>query len=151
MTRPSKAILRLYDINCKQHCGLGVGISERFEKNLEDQRDIQKFHENITAKVFTKAQKRKFQPILKDVLFQSLNDPSDQQIFRTGLEGMLRNYPKILSGEEKNLFMCPSGFNYDSRINPSETSIPEYLQHNTPHHCPQTRLMNLSVPRWPQL
>lgn len=42
MTRPLKGIRKLYDINCEQHCRLRVGISEDFEKNVQDSKNMKK-------------------------------------------------------------------------------------------------------------
>ena len=124
-----QAIRKLYDINCKQYCGLGVGLSEKFEKNVKEQQGIKRLKANITSQIFDDPEKqRKFQSITNDVLFTTLNEPSDQEIFRVGLEGMQRNYPDILNGQQKHLFMCPSEFNYDSRIKPFESSVPKFLE-----------------------
>ena len=129
METTSKAIRKIYDINCKRGCGLGVGLSEKFEKNVKEQQETKISKTNIAVKIFDDPEKqRKFQPIINDVLFQLLNDPLDQQILRAGLEGMERNYPDILSGKQRHLFMCPTAFNYDSRIHPFETSVPKALE-----------------------
>ena len=103
-------IRKLYDINCKPTCGLKTGMSERFEANVKEQQGIKISKANNTAQIFDDPQKqRKFQPIINDVLFKTLNDPADQEILRTGLEGMERNYPDILSGEQKHLFSGRAG------------------------------------------
>ena len=36
----TKDVRKLYDINCKYDCGLGVGISQRFEENVQEQQEI---------------------------------------------------------------------------------------------------------------
>ena len=61
-------------------------------------------------------------------MYNIFDNPEEQKIFRTALEGMNRNYPEILNGKEKNMFYCPSAFNFDSRIGVNETSVPEALE-----------------------
>ena len=51
----------------------------------------------------------------------------EQKIFRKSLEGMKRNYPEILKGTEKNMFYCPTAFNFSSRIEDNETCVPDEL------------------------
>ena len=129
MTSSSKKIEKAYDTFCKTSCGLGVGISSKFETDVMKQQYVKESKKNIASTVFDdKEKQRMFRPILNDVIIKTLNDPSDQQIFRAGLEGMERNYPEILSGEQKHLLMCPSAFNYDSRIKPFETSFPKAIE-----------------------
>lgn len=129
MKPSAKSILKVYDRFCKISCGLELGASQKFENDVMEQQAIKVSKEKIVSNVFDDATKqRKFRPILNDVIIKTLNDPTDKEIFRAGLEGMERNYPEILSGEQKHLFMCPPAFNYDSRIKPSETSVPKALE-----------------------
>ena len=125
----SNAIAKAYDTNCKPRCELKMGISERFEAKQKEPSTVKADNESMISDVFEDTHKqRQFQPILKDVIFKALNDTADQEIFRTGLQGMARNYPEILNGTQKHLFMCPSGFNYDSRIKTFESSVPKVLE-----------------------
>ena len=62
-------------------------------------------------------------PIIKD-------HPEDQSIFRAGLEGMNKNYPEILQGEQTNLVMWPTALNYDSRVE-GKTSVPRGIKRSS--------------------
>ena len=64
---------------------------------------------------------------MKDSLFETFYDVSEKQIFRKALEEMGKNYPVILNGTEKNMFYCPTAFNFDSRMRNNETSVPDVL------------------------
>ena len=41
---------------------------------------------------------------------------------------MASNYPEILQGTEKHMFYCPTAFNFDSRVQATETSVPDVLE-----------------------
>ena len=106
-----------------------LGPSESFEINVLKQQKVKTLKANISATTFnTPSEQKKFQAILNDVIIKTLDFPSDQQIFKAGLKGMERNYPEILNGEQKHLFMCPAAFNYDSRIKTHETSAVEVFE-----------------------
>ena len=96
MKPSAKAIMKAYDNFCKRTCSLEVGISRKFENNIQEQHNGKSLHANNVPTIFDDPVKqRKFQSILDDVIIKTLNDPSDQQIFRTALEGMERNYPNM--------------------------------------------------------
>lgn len=129
LRRPSNALAKLYDINCKWRCALKIGLSENFASKIKESQLVKTSHGRKTLDVFDDpSTQRKYQAILNDVIVSIFDDPSDQEIFRKGLEGMERNYPEVLSGEQKHLVMCPSAFNYDSRIEPTESSVPKRFE-----------------------
>jgi len=116
------------DKNCQVDCNLEMGISERFDGKLKEQESVRSSKANVNVATFEDTKKQaKFKSILQDPLVKALDHPEDQQIFRAGLEGMERNHPEILKGEQTNLVMCPTAFNYDSRVD-GESSVPEVLE-----------------------
>merc|ERR1712038_1048212 len=60
-------------------------------------------------------------------MIKTFDSEDEQKVFRKSLEGMSSNYPKILTGQEKNMFYAPSSFNFDSRIKENESSVPDVL------------------------
>ena len=77
-------------------------ISERFDVKLKEQQTV----------ISLKANKNvEDQPIITAIL---------------ELEGMKRNHTEVLKVEQTNLFICPTAFNYDSRVE-GERSAPEVL------------------------
>ena len=48
-----------------------------------------------------------------------------QEILQKALQGFESNYSEILNGTEKNMMFFPNAFNFDSRIGPTETSVPD--------------------------
>ena len=107
-----------------------LGPSECFETTLIEQQKVKASKANIPANTFNNnpAKQQKFKAILDDPIIKILDDQSDQQIFEAGLKGMEQNFPNILTGDQKHLFMCPTAFNYDSRIQTHETSGPEAVE-----------------------
>ena len=108
------AICKLYDINCKQQCGLQAGISRRFEANLREQQDNKLSKTNITSQIFDDPEKqRKFQSITNDTLFTILNEPSDQEILRKGSKNTINQ----------------------SRNRVVASSSSQFSLHKVTHHC----------------
>ena len=97
----SKAIRRIYDINCKRSCGLGVGLSERFETNVRNQQYNKKSKLNTPTPMFDDPEKqRKFQPIINDVLFKTLMKQENLVFF----EGSCRWTTLFDIGKKKSIF-----------------------------------------------
>ena len=65
--------------------------------------------------------------MLDDVMIKTFDSEDEQKIFRKSLEGMNLNYPEILKGQEKNMFYCPTAFNFSTRIGIDESSVPDTL------------------------
>jgi hypothetical protein len=104
-----------------------LGISEYFNEKLKDLQLANALNSKKTVKIFDSSKEQgMFQSILNDPIMKSLDHPVDQQIFRTALEGMDRNQPEIVRGQQNNIFMCPTAFSYDSRV--YESSVPEVLE-----------------------
>ena len=119
----------LSDSNCEKSCRLQYGISESFNHILLEQQKIKASKSHIQSKIFDDPNDKNFyRHMLDDVMFKTFDDPTEQKIFRIALEGMNRNYPEILKGEERNMFYCPSSFNFDSRIGKEETCVPAVLE-----------------------
>ena len=66
--------------------------------------------------------------MLNDVTVKIFDGADEQKVFQKALEGMGTNYTKILSGDEKNTFSCPTTFNFDSRVDSLATRVPEELE-----------------------
>ena len=115
---------------CKQSCGLMLGCSDAFKKYLDELKKLNQKQENIPFKLFDTLEKQqKFQSILTDDTIKTLSlSAKDIQIFQKALEGMERNYSEILTGEKRHMFVYPSMFCYDSRIDCNETLNPELLE-----------------------
>ena len=136
MSTKYKHVANFYDKYCKKSCSLRLGFSTEFENRIKSHqhgksciRNSTLHDENtVTAVSDDPLQKIKFQSILNDPVFKSLNHPTDHDIFRVALQGMERNYPTILNGQQKHLMRCPTAFNYDSRIKSNESSVPETLE-----------------------
>ena len=128
MASSTSASLISSDNNCDNSCNLRLGVSETFNKILLEQQKIKTLKTHISPQIFNDPEDLKlYQHMLGDVMLKILDDPKDQKIFRTALEGMHRNYPEIITGKEKYMFYCPSAFNFDSRIAEDETCIPDVL------------------------
>ena len=116
------------DKNCVESCNLKYGISEAFNKTVIEQQNVKASKAHIIPNLFNDPEEQaKFKHLIKDPLFKILDNGSAKQVFQKALEGMEKNYPKILSGTEKNMFYCPAAFNFDSRIGSKETSVPDVL------------------------
>ena len=121
------------DKNCLRSCKLQYGISEIFEQIVLTQQNVNaSYSMKIKPQIFTDPKDQKgYGHMLKDVMFQIFTSPEEQIVLRTALEGMNKNYPEILKGEEQNMFYAPSAFNFDSRI--GETScVPEVMDQMQP-------------------
>ena len=117
--------MKASDKFCKQSCGLMLGCSDAFKKYLDELQKLKSKQGNIPFKLFDEFEKQqKFQSILTDDIIKSLNlSAKDIQIFQKALEGMERNYSEILTGEKRHMFVYPSMFCYDSRIDCNETLL----------------------------
>ena len=122
--------MHLTDKYCNQSCGLMLGCSETFKKHLINFNSIKSIRKNIPFELYDSSSKQhKFKEILKDDILKMLSVSSTEiQIVQKALEGMERNYSKILSGEQSQLFIYPSMFYYDSRVGANETLNPDLLE-----------------------
>ena len=116
------------DKNCLNSCKLQYGISEVFEQIVLKQQSVKASYSTLPKpQIFSDPKDQKlYDPMLNDVMFKIFNNPAEQTVFRTALEGMNKNYPEILKGEEQNMFYAPSAFNFDSRIGET-SSVPDVL------------------------
>ena len=116
------------DKNCLNSCKLQYGISEVFEQIVLKQQSVKAAYNTKTKpQLFTDPKDQKvYDHMLNDVMFKIFASPEEQTIFRTALEGMNKNYPEILKGEQKHMFYAPSAFNFDSRIG-ENSSVPDVL------------------------
>ena len=116
------------DKNCERSCNLEYGISENFNQNVIQQQYIKASKAHIQPKLFDDPKEQaNHTHMMDDVMLKIFDDLSEKKIFQKALEGMASNYPKILQGTEKNMFYCPTVFNFDSRIGTIETSVPDLL------------------------
>ena len=122
--------MHLTDKYCNQSCGLMLGCSETFKKHLINFNSIKSIRKNIPFELYDSPSKQhKFKEILNDDILKMLSVSSTEiQIVQKALEGMERNYSKILSGEQSQLFIYPSMFYYDSRVGANETLNPDLLE-----------------------
>ena len=109
-------------------CKLQYGISEEFDRILLEQQKIKSsFTTKSQPQTFSDPKDQQvYKHMLNDVIFKIFNSPEEQTILRASLEGMNKNYPEILKGEEQNMFYAPTAFNFDSRIG-EESSVPDTL------------------------
>ena len=116
------------DKNCLSTCKLQYGISEEFDRILLEQQKIKSsFTTKSQPQTFSDPKDQQvYKHMLNDVIFKIFNSPEEQTILRASLEGMNKNYPEILKGEEQNMFYAPTAFNFDSRIG-EESSVPDTL------------------------
>ena len=128
MNSPRPQFIHNSDKNCLSTCKLQYGISEEFEKILQQQQKVKSsFTTKSQPQIFSDPKDQQvYKHMLNDVLFKTFNSPEEQTILRTALEGMSKNYPEILKGEEQNMFYAPSAFNFDSRIG-EESCVPDAL------------------------
>ena len=97
------------DKNCLNSCKLQYGISDIFEQIVLKQQSVKaSYSTHAKPQIFSDPKDQKlYEPMLNDVMFKIFNNPAEQTVFRTALEGMNKNYPEILKGEEQNMFLCP--------------------------------------------
>ena len=109
-------------------CGLEYGISELFNSIVLEQQIVKASKSHIQPKTFNDPNdQRSYGHMLSDVMVKTFDSKDEQQIFRKSLEGMSSNYPEILKGQERNMFYCPSAFNFDTRLT-DETCSPDGLE-----------------------
>ena len=131
------------DSNCESFCGLGLGSSEWFIKEVEKQQELMTQQGYQPKSLFPdKEDQQLFLPILKDVILNIFNDPNEQQIFRTGLLGMKRNYKNVLDGSKTTLSLFPEAFDYDSRIKIYNTVMLEQLEKMKQSHTDFEQIQN---------
>ena len=117
------------DKNCKPFCPLELGSGEKFKQNLVNQQALNASKTQSPPQIFSDPNDQAlYSEMLNDVMYKIIDNPDEHKVFRTALEGMNRNYPEILAGQEKNMFYSPAAFNFDSRIGTNETSVPEELE-----------------------
>ena len=118
----------LSDAYCEKGCGLRYGISEEFNTIVLEQQKFKASKIEIQPKTFLEADDEKiFRHMTEDVMMKIFDAEDEQRIFRKSLEGMRKNYPEILEGKQKNMFYCPTAFNFSSRIGDDETCVPDQL------------------------
>ena len=117
------------DQNCKSPCNLEMGSSSLFQQIVAQQQNTKAAKGDPYLYTFSYSNEEAFyQEMLDDDMLKTFDGPEEQEIFRKALEGMNRNYPEILNKGKKDMFYCPTAFNFDSRIKPMETSVPEELE-----------------------
>ena len=128
MASPLPEYKDVSDKNCKNDCRLQYGVSEVFENILQQQQNVKTSKPHIQPQTFSDPKDQAlYSHMLNDVMLKTFDGPEEQAIFKAALEGMNKNYPEILYGEERNMFYCPTAFNFDSRIGTLETSVPDVL------------------------
>ena len=116
------------DGHCKKSCGLQYGISEKFNQIVKEQQTIKTSKSHIQPETFDDPNDQKiYAHMLEDVMVKHFDGEDEQKIFRKSLEGMKLNYPEILEGQEKNMFYCPTAFNFSSRIEKDQSSVPDSM------------------------
>ena len=129
MASSSHVIDPTSDKNCKSFCPLELGCGETFEKNLMHQQTVKASNAHAPPQIFSDPNDQAlYSNMLNDVMYNIIDKPEEHKVFRAALEGMNRNYPEILNGQEKNMFYSPTAFNFDSRIGKLETSVPKVLE-----------------------
>jgi len=117
------------DRNCVKSCNLKYGISDIFNQNVAQQQKIKQPKAHIKLQLFDdQTEQAKFDHLMDDVLLKTFDNESEKSILQKAFRGMESNYPEILNGTQKNMFYCPTAFNTDSRIKPTETSVPDVLE-----------------------
>ena len=105
------------DRECKKSCSLEYGISEVFTRNVIEHQKSKPSKLRNQPQIFDDPKDQENNNhMMGDELLTTFNDESDKEIFRKALEGMEKNYPEIFNGTEKNMFYCPTAYNFDSRI-----------------------------------
>ena len=118
----------LSDANCEEGCGLKYGISTEFNRTVLEQQKVKASKIQTQPKTFSSSDDEKiFKHMTEDVMVKIFDAEEEQKIFCKSLEGMRQNYPEILEGKEKNMFYCPTAFNFSSRIGDDETCVPDEL------------------------
>ena len=116
------------DTNCLKSCGLQYGISEVFIQNVLEQQKVKYSKYHINPQTFDDPYDQKYYGhMLEDIMVKRFNTDDEQKIFRKSLEGMKANYQEILEGLKKNMFFCPTSFNFSSRIGENESCVPDAL------------------------
>ena len=117
------------DKYCSKSCGLQYGISDAFNQIiLQEQQKVKHSKLHIQPQTFDDPNDQNYYcHMLNDVMIKTFDSQDEQKIFRKSLEGMNLNYPEILKGQEKNMFYCPTAFNFSSRIGTDESSVPDTL------------------------
>ena len=88
-----------------------------FVQIVLEQQKVKALKSQIKPQTFDDPNDQKYYDhMLEDVMVKTFTTDHEQKIFRESLEGMKMNYPKILEGKEKNMFFCPTAFNFSSRI-----------------------------------
>ena len=113
---PSPQMKDISEKNCETVCNLQYGISEVFNQKVMEQQKVKASKAHIKPKIFDDpTEQANYCHMMDDVILKTFDDPSEKKIFQKALEGMGTNYPEILQGTEKNMFYCPTAFNFDSR------------------------------------
>ena len=116
------------DKNCSKSCGLQYGISDVFNQIVLQEQKVKLSKSHVQPKTFDDPNEQNYYcHMLDDVMIKTFDSQDEQKIFRKSLEGMNLNYPEILKGQEKNMFYCPTAFNFSSRIGIDESSVPDAL------------------------
>ena len=117
------------DKMCVESCGLKYGISEVFNQNVVEQQKVKQSKAHIKPQIFDdQNEQTKFDHLMNDLLFKTFDNDSEKKILQKALQGFESNYSEILNGTEKNMMFFPNAFNFDSRIGPTETSVPGALE-----------------------
>ena len=128
MSNQFKSFKQGSDKNCVKSCGLQYGISDVFDQIVLEQQKVKASKSQIKPQTFDDPNDQKYYDhMLEDVMVKTFTNDDEQKIFRKSLEGMKTNYPEILEGQEKNMFFCPTAFNFSSRIAEDETCVPDAL------------------------
>ena len=113
----------------EQSCNLRYGFSQTFTQNVMKQQKARSSQTNNQPQVFDDPNEQmKYNHLMGDDILKNFDDESEKTIFKKALEGMEANYPEILQGTEKHMFYCPTAFNFDSRVQATETSVPDVLE-----------------------
>ena len=111
----SKPLEPTSDGNCKKECGLQYGVSNLFNQYLNTQHKNKLSTSLAQPQIFDDPNDQKnYGHMLKDDMVHRFNEEGEKNIFRKSFEGMKLNYPEILDGQEKNMFYCPTSFNFSS-------------------------------------
>ena len=117
------------DLLCDVRCNLKYGVSQKFSQFISERQKLKSFRTNIKMKIFDdENEQEKYCHMMSDEIYEIFDGQYEKKIFRKALDGMNTNYKEILLGREKFMFYCPTAFNFDSRVGPETTSVPDALE-----------------------
>ena len=110
-----------------------MGLSKYFKDYVTAKQDEMDKQGGLKAmQLFASPEEQqRFEPILKDVLLNIFDDPSERRIFLAGLQGMKQNYPDIFDPAKSRMACFPETFSFDERIKKNNTVVVSALEEMT--------------------